>query len=101
MSDYTCTLTADGWQLYSDMKGATAVAADLSGTLTVKVREAKAKLKAEPMLSEQKLAESVRDAMYDVMERVSKWGAIDTEPCCVLVAELEDAFGLDQYSLDR
>lgn len=56
MSDYTCNLSADGWQLYSDMKGAKAVAADLSGTLTVKVREAKAKLKSEPCLSEHKLA---------------------------------------------
>ena len=28
-------------------------------------------------------------------------GAIDSEPSCVLVAELERAFGLDRYSQDR
>jgi hypothetical protein len=39
--------------------------------------------------------------MYEVMERVSKFGACDTEPSCVLVAELERAFGLDRYSLER
>lgn len=101
MSDYTCTLDADGWQLYTDKKGAKAVAADLSGTLTVKVREAKAKLKAEPCLSERKLAKRIRDEMYEVMSKVSKWGARDTEPECALLAELEEAFGLDSYSLDR
>jgi len=32
---------------------------------------------------------------------VSSMGFSDTEPQCVLVSELEEAFGLDQYSLDR
>ena len=99
--EYKCKLTADEWSLYSSMRGVKAVAADLSGTLTVKVREAKAKLKAEPCLSERKLAKKVRDEMYEEMERVADFGACDTEPECALVSELEQAFGLDEYSLDR
>lgn len=98
---YTCTLTADGWQLYSTMKGAKAVAADLSGTLTVKVREAKARLAKEPCLSERKLAQQIRDEMYETMSRVSKFGARDSEPEGALVSELETAFGLEDYSLER
>jgi hypothetical protein len=99
--NYTCTLTAEGWQAYSDMKGAKAVAADLSGTLTGLVREAKAKIKAEPCLSERKLAEQIRDKMHKHLDRVSKFGFADTEPQCVLVSELETAFGLESYSLER
>jgi hypothetical protein len=83
------------------MRGAKAVAADLSGTLTVKVREAKAQIRENKLLSERKVAIKVRDEMYATMERVSRFGAMDTEPQCVLVSELERAFGLDQYSLDR
>jgi len=97
---YTCTLTADGWQLYA-MKGAKAVAADLSGTLTVRVREAKAQLAKEPCLSKRKLAKQIRDKMYETMSRVYKFGARDTEPECVLVSELETAFGLKDHSLRR
>jgi len=100
-TEYTCTLTADGWQLYSTMRGVKAIAADLSGTLTTKVRAAKAKIAAEPCLSERKLAEQIRDEMYWDMSKVSKFGARDTEPECSLVNELEIAFGLDQYSLER
>ena len=48
MSDYTCSMKADDWQLYSTMKGVKAVAADLSGTLTGLVRKAKARLKQTP-----------------------------------------------------
>ena len=39
-----------------------------------------------------------------VTRRMSKYaddGARDTEPECVLVAELERAFNLNQYSLER
>jgi len=101
MAAYTCTLDAEGWQSYSDMKGAKSVAADLSGTLTGLVQKAKARLKAEPCLSEHKLAEQIRNEMHKHMDRVSSMGFSDTEPQCVLVSELEEAFGLDQYSLDR
>jgi hypothetical protein len=98
---YECKFDADAWQLYSGMRGVEAVAADLSGTLTVLVQAAKARLREEPCLSEHKLASKIRDDMYKVMDRVSKFGACDTEPSCVLVAELERAFGLPQYGLDR
>ena len=101
MTDYTCKLDADGWQSYSDMKGSKSAAADLSGTLTGLVQKAKARLMAESCLSEHKLAEQIRDEMYGHMSRVSSLGFSDTEPCCVLVGELEEAFGLDQYSLER
>lgn len=101
MTDYTCTLTADEWQLYSTMKGAKAVAADLSGTLTKLVREAKERLRNEPLLGEEKLAAHVRNEMYKHMNRASKFGARDTEPECALVSELERAFGLESYSLER
>jgi hypothetical protein len=102
MSDnYVCTLDADGWQIYSSGKGAKAVAADLTGSLNGLIAKAKERLKAEPMLSEHKLAEHVRDEMHKHMERVIEWGAMDTEPQCVLVSELETAFGLEKYSLDR
>jgi hypothetical protein len=101
MTDYTCTLDPEGWQSYSDMKGAKAAAADLSGTLTGLVQKAKASLKAEPCLSEHKLAERIRDEMHQHMERVSSLGFSDTEPQCVLISELEEAFGLEQYSLER
>lgn len=100
MSEYTCTLDADGWQLYSSDESIAAAKA-LSESLTLAVSEAKAKLGSEPMLSEHKLAEGIRNSMYTLMRRFSDTGASDTEPQCVLVAELETAFGLDEYSLDR
>ena len=101
MTEYICSLDAEGWQSYDMEKGSKSAAADLSGTLTGLVREAKAKLKAEPCLSEHKLAEQIRDEMYEHMNRVASMGFADTEPCCVLVSELEEAFTLDQYSLER
>jgi hypothetical protein len=102
MSDnYVCTLDADGWQIYTSDKGSKAVAADLTGSLNTLVAKAKARLKAEPMLSKHKLAEQVRNKMYTHMERVVRFGAMDTEPQNVLIDELETAFGLDAYSLER
>ena len=98
---YTCTRDADSWQLYSSMKGVKAVAADLSGTLTVLVRKALAKLEANPDLSERKLARKVYNEMYDKhMSRVDDFGACDTEPRGVLAHEVEKAFRLEPYSLD-
>lgn len=101
MSDYTCKFDANRWQLYSTMRGVQAVAADLSGSLTVHVRKAMADLMADSRLSERKLAESVRDTMYTHLAGAAKFGASDSEPQCVLVAELERVFALDEYSLER
>jgi hypothetical protein len=97
---YTCTRDADSWQLYSTMKGVKAVAADLSGTLTVIVRKALAKLNENPDLSEEKLARRAYNEMYSHMERVDGFGACDTEPRGVLAHEIEKAFRLDPYTLD-
>lgn len=101
MKNYTCKLDASGWQSYTSMKGAEAVAADLSGTLTGLIRKAGEKLEANPDLSERKLAKRIRDKMNEHMDKVSKFGFADTEPSCVLVAEIEEAMGLKQYSLER
>lgn len=98
---YSCEKDAHNWQLYSDMDGAEGVARHLSSRLTTLVRKAKADLRAHPMLSELKLAKSIRDEMYELMEKYSRCGASDTEPSGVLVEELEEAFGLEQYSLER
>jgi len=65
------------------------------------VRIAKDRLRAEPCLSEHKLATQIRDVMYKLMATYANAGASDTEPQCVLVDELETAFGLETYSLDR
>jgi hypothetical protein len=100
-TDYICTLDAGGWQLYSETKGVGKVARSLSAKLTTRVKKAKARLKKEPALSERKLAAEIRDDMYGHMSKVSDFGARDSEPECVLVAELESAFDLDQYSLER
>ena len=111
-TDYTCTLTVNGWQLYSyewdDEDGASKRrsrvkrrAASLSNRLTKLVRAAQKRLRENPQLSERKLAIEVRDKMHKLMDKYSDDGAQDTEPQCVLVAELERAFGLEQYSLER
>ena len=101
---YTCTLDSDGWQLYSDEDGETAsseAARKLSADLTFAVTEAKRALRDEPLLSERKLAEKVRDKMGPLMEAFDDQGACDTEPQYVLVAEIERAFGLESNSLER
>lgn len=99
--NYTCNLTARGWQLYSDMKGSEVAADVLSAALSHEVNEARRALRDEPCLSERKLAAKVRDRMNELLNKYAKFGAADTEPSCVLVAELERAFGLPQYSLER
>lgn len=104
--DYTCTLDANGWQLYSydgyeHQRRAKRRAASLSKRLTKLVAKAKAKLIANPLLSERKLGEQVRDEMYKLMSKYADDGARDTEPECVLVEELERAFGLDRWTLER
>jgi len=109
MTDYVCKLTADGWQLYSfdaeeienGKPDSASVARTLSMHLSHKVTEAKRALRSEPCLSEKKLARRIRDEMYTLMDKYSDAGASDTEPQCVLVNELERAFGLDSYSLER
>ncbi len=109
-TEYTCTLDVSGWQLYSYEweDGAAKNRArskrhgeSLSKRLTKLVAKAKERLGSEPMLSEHKLAEGVRDEMHKLMSQYSDSGAMDTEPQCVLVSELEEAFSLDQYSLER
>lgn len=97
---YTCTRDADAWQLYTCMKGVKAVAADLSGTLTVKVRAALQRLNENPDLSEEKLARRLYSEMLSVLDRLSDWGASDTEPRGVLAHEIEKAFRLDPYTID-
>jgi len=98
---YVCTLDASGWQLYSDMKGVGKVARSLSAKLTTRVAKAKKRLAKEPALSERKLAQKIRDEMYTHMDKVDDFGARDSEPEGVLVCELETAFGLDPFSLER
>ena len=107
--NYVCRLDADGWQLYTfdaeeieaGKPDSEASAREISAALTLAVREAKARLKADPCLSEKKLARKIRDEIYKVMDKHSKAGARDTEPEGVLVSELETAFGLEDYSLER
>lgn len=98
MTEYTCTLDHDGWQLY-DMPGVKAVAADLSGTLTATVRTAKAELKANPMANDESAARWTFNEVYKSLVAASKFGAADTEPRNVLYTEIETAFGLDPYAL--
>jgi hypothetical protein len=110
MSDYECKLDASGWELYSyeGEEGESVNRAkvkrrgvSLSKRLTKLVRKAKERLQANPMLSEAKVAASVRDEMYKLMSKYSDSGACDSEPEGVLVSELETAFDLEQYSLER
>ena len=103
---YTCTLTAEGWQMYSyegyeHRARSNRRGKSLSKRLTKLVALAKEKLRENRLLSERKLAEDVRDKMYRLMNQYADDGAMDTEPQCVLVSELERAFGLDSYSLER
>jgi hypothetical protein len=108
--NYVCSLTNEGWQMYTyewedgvskERARSKRRGLSLSKRLTKLVEAAKAKLAANPLLSEHKLAESVRDEMHKLMNKYADDGAMDTEPQCVLVAELERAFGLDRYSLER
>jgi hypothetical protein len=104
--NYVCSLDAGGWQLYSydgyeHLRRAKRRGESLSKRLTKLVNEAKAELAKNRLLSEEKLAASVRDKMYALMNKYADDGASDTEPQCVLVVELERAFGLETYSLER
>jgi hypothetical protein len=101
MEEYRCTRTAEEWQLYDSKAGAEPAAAALSAALTRLVSAAKAELVENRLLSEEKLAYRVRDEMYRLMDAYGQFGACDTEPECVLVAELERAFGLPEWSVDR
>lgn len=110
MSDYECKLSASGWQLYTyewedgeakNRAQSKRRGQSLSKRLTKLVAKAKARLEASPMLSEAKLAAGVRDKMYELMSKYSDSGARDSEPEGVLVCELEQAFDLEEYSLER
>lgn len=101
MTDYTATLTAEAWQLYTTSMDCDAAAEAINDALTSEVQAAKARLEIEPALSKKKIAEQVRDAVYAVMNFFTDHGARDTEPEVVLVAELERIFGLRPYSLER
>ena len=96
--DYVCDFGMRKWQLY-EMEGVEAVARSLSKSLTTMVREAKQRLKAEPLLSEIKLARHIQREMFKLMVKQTKFGATDSEPMSALLAELERAFGLETYSL--
>ena len=107
---YVCDLDVNGWQLYSyeDEDGEAKAraqskrrAASLSKRMTKLVNAAFVRLGDNSDLSERKLAEGVRDEMYKLMSKYSDSGACDTEPQCVLVGELERAFDLEQWSLER
>lgn len=109
--NYTCALDVSGWQLYSydwdgddkaaDRKRVKRRAASLSKRMTKLVRAAMGRLAENPQLSERKLAIEVRNKMHKLMDKYDDDGAMDTEPQCALVSELEQAFGLEQYSLER
>jgi len=106
METYVCDMDADSWQLYSydgyeNQSRAKRRGVSLSKRLTKLVAKAKAELAKDPRLSEQKLAEGIRDVMYKLMNKYSDDGARDSEPEGVLVGELECAFGLDTYSVER
>lgn len=111
MTEYACTLDVGGWQIYSydydgddtaaDRARVKRRAASLSKRLTKLVHAARKRLAENPQLSERKLAVEVRDKMHKLMNKYADDGAQDTEPQCVLVAELEQAFGLESYSLER
>jgi len=109
---YACKLTVNGWQLYSyewdddedsakNRARAKRRGESLSKRLSKLVNAAKARLVKNPQLSERKLAVEVRDKMYSLMSKYADDGARDTEPEGVLVSELETAFGLENYSLER
>lgn len=100
-SDYTCTMSARDWQLYSDMPGASRAARAISNSVTSWVRRAKAKLARSPQLSTRKLAKDVQAKVRKVMDSYADFGARDTEPDSALCDVLEKAFGLERYSIGR
>lgn len=100
MPSYFCTLDKAAWQIY-EMPGANRAAREISAAVTREVRSALDRLRQDPCLSEHKLAVQVRDKIYRLMADYSRLGFVDTEPSCVLVAELERVFGLARCSLER
>jgi hypothetical protein len=109
-TEYTCAMTNQEWGMYTyDWEDGRAKerarskrrGQSLSKKLTKKVRKALAELEAEPRLSPRKLAEQVRDEMIPWLDKYAEDGAADTEGSCALVGALEEAFGLERYSLDR
>lgn len=106
---YKCEKTVDEWQLYSftaeeiaEGKPDPEVAVrEINAALTCAIRKAKARLAADPCLSERKLAYKIQEEIYKVMEKHDSAGACDSEPENVLCEELEQAFGLEVYSVNR
>lgn len=90
---YTCTMTADDWDLYCGIDGTEEVAAILSKALTEEVNKV-FDLGKNVKLDHYYYAEQIRDKMYELMEKYAEFGAGDTEPECALVEELEKVFKL-------
>lgn len=86
-------LTADQWQLFTCSMKCGKVAVELNKQLNVKLKEAKKLIKKGHSVDS--VASIVRDAMYPVMSRYSKYGATDTEPLWVLVDVINKELGSD------
>lgn len=96
ISEVKVPALAGEWQLYDHLDGAADAAALLGNTLLVKLT--RARLVEDCGLA---VASRIRDEMYVEMEKLSRFGANDTEPQCVLVTAIEKAFGLENESLSR
>lgn len=99
--DYTCVRNKYGWQLYTDMPGVSKAANAISKSVTNNVRKAKEQLAKDRRLDPKKLAYEVQAKVRKVMETYADFGARDSEPDGALCAELEKAFGLPEYSVER
>lgn len=75
-------LTADDWELYMSKEGAEEAAVALNNALAEAVNAGMS-------------GEEVESAMHGLMSRLSKFGAMDTEPRYVLTTLLRRIFGKD------
>ena len=82
------------WQLY-DISGAELAAMEIESAL------AKAVAKRKEHCSCSNMAILAARDVQPVMTKHRDFGALDTEPQCVLVDMVEDAFGLDRGTIDR
>lgn len=80
-------VTADGWQMFSDMEGADAAARDIAQTLSDLIVE---KFKIEFLLDRDNNKEcslafaAVFNRTMEKMQSYSEFGAIDSEPMTIL-----------------
>lgn len=106
-------MNARGWELYTSMGAKANAAGKGLGTLLIK------KISQTPkgLLDDSKdylaggyekrmkglgaHAKKIRDEMYKEMDKYREFGARDTEPESILVAVIEAALNLPEYSLDR